>query len=186
VNRLSQSLNQSAPVAVTVAAAAAARRTWSVQIGTAAGLPQDIWITAKGNNVDGWQGAGSVALVGPLADGGLFVRTVTSVDGIEQGGVFGVDGTPVAPGTYTAPGITEPTIQFNVMAGQTFYVVLDEHIDNTNYPGFHVGEHFRAMLTFNTVLGHTDQNVIAWLDFGQGLQPFLNEGTMMTNIHQQP
>jgi hypothetical protein len=155
-------------------------------VGTAAGIPQDIWITAMGNNVDGWQGAGSVALVGPLSEGGVDVRTVVVVDSIEQGGIIGVDGTPVAPGTYTAPGITEPTIQFNVVAGQTFYLVFDDHIVNTNVPGLYVGETFRAMFTFNTVLGHTDQNLINWIDFGQGLQPFLNEGTMMTNIHQRP
>jgi hypothetical protein len=40
--------------------------------------------------------------------------------------------------------------------------------------------------TFNAVLGHSDQNLISWLDFGQGLTPFLNEGTMMTNIHLRP
>jgi hypothetical protein len=160
--------------------------TWSVQVGTAAGIPQDIWITAEGNNVDGWQGAGSIALVGPLPEGGVGVRTVAVVDSIEQGGIVGVDGTPVAPGTYTAPGITEPTIQFDVVAGQTFYVVFHEHIANTNFPLFHVGEKIRAMFTFNTVLGHTDQNLINWADFGTGLQPFLNEGTMMTNIHQRP
>jgi hypothetical protein len=108
------------------------------------------------------------------------------VDSIEQGGIIGVDGTPVAPGTYTAPGITEPTIQFDVVAGQTFYVVFHEHVVNTDYPLFHVGEQFRAMFTFNTVLGHTAQNMINWVDFGQGLQPFLNEGTTMTNIHQRP
>jgi hypothetical protein len=36
------------------------------------------------------------------------------------------------------------------------------------------------------VLGHTDQNMINWVDFGAGLQPFLNEGITMTNIHQRP
>jgi polyvinyl alcohol dehydrogenase (cytochrome) len=186
VNPLNQSLTQSTAIASTAVSAPTATRNWSVQVGTAAGIPQDIWITAMGNNVDGWHGAGSIALVGPLPEGGVGVRTVFTVDRIEQGGIIGVDGTPVAPGTYTAPGITEPTIQFNVVAGQTFYVIFDDHIVNTDFPGFHVGQKFRAMFTFNTVLGHTDQNLINWVDFGQGLQPFLNEGTMMTNIHQQP
>jgi hypothetical protein len=31
-----------------------------------------------------------------------------------------------------------------------------------------------------------DPALVGWLDFGQGLQPCLNEGTMMTNIHQRP
>jgi hypothetical protein len=159
---------------------------WSVQVGTAPGIPQDIWITAHGNNTEGWQGAGSIALVGPLSEGGVDVRTVAVLDSVEQGGIIGVDGTPVAPGTYTAPGITEPTIQFNVVAGQTFYLVFNDHIVNTDVPGLYVGEQFHAMFTFNTVLGHTAQNLVNWIDFGQGLQPFLNEGTMMTNIHHQP
>ncbi len=168
------------------AARAGSSGTWGVQIGTAPGNPEDIWITAVGNNVDGWHGGGAFCLVGPLPQGGVGVHTVASVYNIEQGGIFGVDGTPVPPGQYSAFGITEPTITFNMVPGQTFYVIFDVVIRNTDFPLFHVGETVREMLTFDTTLGNNEVNMVLWADFGFGMEPFLNEGTLKCNLHFHP
>src|SRR5688572_14040139 len=78
---------------------------WSVVVTTAPHSPQDVWFTATGNNVDGWHGGGCLCL-GPLAQGlGPGDHATVLID-VVDGGVFGVDGTPVLPGTYIAPGAT--------------------------------------------------------------------------------
>jgi hypothetical protein len=159
---------------------------WSVEIGTAPEIPQDIWIAAHGNNVDGWNGGGSFCLVGPLPEGGVGVHTVARVYDIEEGGIIGVDGAPVAPGEYLAPGITEPDLTFDVVAGETFYLVFDVLVVNTDSPLFEVGDTFREMLTFDARRGNNDVNMVLWVDFGEGFTPVLNEGTMKSNLHFHP
>jgi hypothetical protein len=136
-----------------------------------------------GNNVDGWHGAGSIALVGPLPEGGVGVRTVFTVDRIEQGGVIGVDGTPVVPGTYTAPGITEPTIQSNVVAGQTFYLVFDDtvtFVPGAGLPAFQnrtvttpVAEGRQATVSGAIVDPSPQGNFLLLVDWGDGSRPHL-------------
>jgi hypothetical protein len=41
---------------------------WEFVISTAPGLPQDVWVTGRGNNLNGWISAGVLCL-GPLAQG---------------------------------------------------------------------------------------------------------------------
>jgi hypothetical protein len=57
-----------------------------------------------------------------------------------KGGIFGVDGTPVPAGTYTFPGTEEPTINYTVTPGQTFYIIVDAYIVQSKLPGFNVGD----------------------------------------------
>src|SRR5437879_2356291 len=76
---------------------------WSFVISTAPGLPQDVWVTAKGNNQDGWLSAG-VFCLGVLAQGfGPTQHAIVDAD-VVSAGIYGIDGTPVDPGTYTLPG----------------------------------------------------------------------------------
>jgi hypothetical protein len=102
-----------------------------------------------------------------------------------EGGVIGVDGTPVAPGAYVAPSAELGDRVFNVVAGETFYLIVDTLVVNSNVPGFEVGDEARVMFTFDARLGKQNQLVVAWLEVAPGVfVPFLNEGVMMTNLHQ--
>lgn len=51
---------------------------YSFTIQGAAGLPQDIWVSALGSNVTGWESGGSLCL-GPLAQG-LDIGQHTTID----------------------------------------------------------------------------------------------------------
>src|SRR3954454_22160887 len=76
---------------------------WSLVLSTAPHHPQDVWFTATGNNTDGWNGGGCICL-GPLAQGlGPGDHATAQVEVLE-GGIYGVDGTPVLSGPYFAPG----------------------------------------------------------------------------------
>src|SRR5262245_34325525 len=70
---------------------------WSVGRSTATQLPQDIWISGNGNNATGWRGGGSVCL-GVLAQGFPDGQHATLLTDVVEGGVLGIDGTPVEPG----------------------------------------------------------------------------------------
>src|SRR4051794_33958085 len=72
---------------------------WSVVLSTAPHAPQDVWITATGNNEDGWRGGGCLCL-GGLAQGLGPGDHATILIDVAEGGVYGVDGTPVPPGSY--------------------------------------------------------------------------------------
>jgi hypothetical protein len=160
---------------------ATAADRWTIVIGTAAGVPQDVSIAAAGNNLDGWRGGGSDHL-GLLAQGFEPTDHATLLLDVVEAGVFGPDGTPVDPGPYIAPGGELPARDFDVVVGETFFIVLDAYVVESNIPLTPIGATFRFMFTFDAVLGRTEQLLVSWVDFGAGLQPFLNEGLMMTNL----
>src|SRR5262245_59336960 len=87
--------------------AAVAYARWHVVVSTSPRIPQDVWFAGKGDNTDGWTSGGSICL-NQLAQGFPNGEQVTLLLDIVEGGIVGEDGTPVAPGTYEFPGITEP------------------------------------------------------------------------------
>ena len=102
-----------------------------------------------------------------------------------EGGVIGEDGEPVLPGTYVAPSAELGDREFEVVAGETFYVIIHTVAVNSNVPGFEVGDENTLMLTFDAVLGNANQFVVAWLETPAGFVPFLNEGVMKTVLHER-
>src|SRR5262249_42465140 len=107
---------------------------WKIVIGTAPGLEQDVWVTGMGNKLDGWISAG-VLCIGPLAQGFGPTQHATLDADIVAAGIFGIDGTPVPPGTYTLPGGTVstsgptgpaqlwPPRDFTLTPGKTFFII---------------------------------------------------------------
>src|SRR5262245_57898905 len=61
---------------------------WSFVISTAPGLPQDVWVTGRGNNQDGWISAGVLCL-GPLAQGFGPTQHATLDADVSQAGTSG-------------------------------------------------------------------------------------------------
>jgi hypothetical protein len=177
---------------------------WSVVIQTAPGLPQDVWVTGHGNNQDGWTGGGCLCL-GPLAQGAGVTMHATVLTDVVWGGVYGVDGTPVAAGTYTLPGgqlltdgrtgpaeIVGPR-DYTIAPGETFFVVFDAYVVESNLAdlGIPQGLTVKFMFTFDfdpsdpDEYGNRVRNVANWVDFtgtGNFFIPFLNEGLLMTNV----
>lgn len=158
---------------------------WSVEVTTAPHLPQDVWFAGMGNNSDGWNGGGSICL-NQLAQGFPPGEQVTALVSIVEGGIYGIEGMPVPSGTYTFPGITEPTIDYAVTPGVTFYVILDSYIVYSKLPLFPKGARFRSLWMWNYVEGRNDVNIVQWIDFGFGFIPLLNEGVMMANTRWHP
>jgi len=171
---------------------------WSVVLTTAPHWPQDVWFTAQGNNTTGWRGGGVLCL-GGLAQGlGPGDHATVQIDVIE-GGVFGFDGTPVAPGTYIAPGPTvirdvtgpgaelEPR-EFEMAVGHSFYLIGDAYIVESNIPELPpAGTTLSFMFTFDfdpNHLGRTESLSVNWIGTPFGFFPFLNEGLLMTNVRQ--
>ncbi len=161
------------------------QKRWSVVLTTAAGLPQDVWIAGHGNNTEGWTGGGSICL-GVLAQGIDVGQHVLLVTDVIEAGVVGEDGAPVEPGTYLAPSEELGDREFEVVDGVTFYLMIRTTVKNSNVPGFEVGDESVLMFTFNTVMGRTEQLVVAWAETPTGFLPFLNEGLMATNLRLGP
>src|SRR5262245_57862153 len=130
---------------------------WYVAVSTAPHLPQDVWFAGKGNNTDGWTSGGSICL-NQLAQGFPNGEQVTMLLDIVEGGILGEDGTPVAPGTYTFPGITEPTFAYDVTEGTAFYVILDAYIVQSDLDAFPEGETFTFMFMWDFAPGRTDRH----------------------------
>jgi hypothetical protein len=158
---------------------------WSVEVTTAPHLPQDVWFAGVGNNIDGWRGGGSICL-NHLAQGFEGGEQLTFLIDVIEGGIFGVDGTPVAPGTYTFPGIELPDLDYTVTTGTTFYLIVDAFIVQSNLPGFEVGDTVNLMYMWDFAPGRTDREMVFWVDFGFGFSPFLNEGVLMANVQRHP
>jgi len=158
---------------------------WHVVVSTSPQIPQDVWFAGKGNNTDGWTSGGSICL-NQLAQGFPHGEQVTMLLDIVEGGIIGQDGTPVAPGTYTFPGITEPTFDYDVTSGTSFYVILDAYIVQSNLDAFPQGETFTFMFMWDHDTGRSDRHVVLWLFFDGEFVPFLNEGTMMANVRLLP
>jgi hypothetical protein len=176
---------------------------WSFVISTAPGLPQDVWVTGKGNNSDGWISAG-VFCLGPLAQGLGPTQHATVDADVVQAGIYGVDGTPVPPDTYTLPGgelhtdgRTGPAEllgprDYTLTPGKTFFIIFDARIVESNIAEFPKGSEFDFMFTFDfdpdapESYGNTQRYIAAWIDFDPteagSFVPFLNEGIMMTNV----
>jgi len=190
-----------APLARTISSAAPPTEPrWSIALTTAPHHPQDVWFTATGNNADGWQGGGCLCL-GPLAQGlGPGDHATILIDVVEAG-VFGIDGTPVEPGTYTAPGVSvvRPRTgpgeelsdqEFEMVVGGTFYVIVEAYIVESNIAELPpAGSTLSSMFTFDfdpTNLGRSENLAVNWFDFGGGFFPFLNEGVLMTNVRLLP
>lgn len=169
------------PIAATAQGRPTSER-WALTIQGAAGLPQDVWIAATGNNTDGWLGGGSICL-GLLAQGFDVGDTATLLTKVVEAGVIGVDGSPVSPGDYLAPGIDIPDRDFSVVDGQTFYAIVDFRVSESNIDLFDAGDSGQLMFTFETALGRTEQELVLWFPDGfGGFVPFLNEGLMSTNL----
>jgi hypothetical protein len=163
--------------------AAPAADRWSIVVTTAPTNPQDIWFAANGSNTSGWLGGGNVCLVWPLAQGLTKNDHATIKVDVESAGIFGVDGTPVAPGSYVAPAGTDyPARTFEVVPGQTFFVITQGQVIESNIAFLPKGATLRLMLTFDTIMGRATQEVAAWMATPSGFVPFLNEGPMMTNL----
>jgi hypothetical protein len=158
---------------------------WHVVVSTAPHIPQDVWFAGKGNNTDGWTSGGSICL-NQLAQGFPNGEQVTMLLDIVEGGIVGQDGTPVAPGTYTFPGITEPTVDYDVTSGTTFYVILDAYIVQSDLPAFPQGETFTFMFMWDFDAGRSDRHLVLWVDTPFGFMPFLNEGIMMASARPGP
>lgn len=153
---------------------------WSVEVSTAPHLPQDVWFAGTGNNLDGWNSGGSICL-NQLAQGFPHGEQVTALVDIIEGGIYGVDGAPVLPGTYTFPGITEPDFDYAVTPGTTFYVILDTFVVFSRLPALPEGTRLRSLWMWDYEAGRNDVHVVQWIDFGGGFTPTLNEGVMMAN-----
>jgi hypothetical protein len=175
---------------------------WSIVIQTAPGLPQDVWVTGQGNNQDGWHGGGCLCL-GPLAQGAGVTMHATVLTDFVSAGIYGVDGMPVSPGTYTLPGgqlltdgrtgpaeIVGPR-EYTIASGKTFFVVFDAYVVESNLDQFGIpkGLTTKFLFTFDfdpsdpDSYGNTQRYVANWLEVpGVGFIPFLNEGVLMTNV----
>jgi hypothetical protein len=172
--------------AVPVAADQPTAERWSVEVTTAPHLPQDVWFAGMGNNVDGWQGGGSICL-NNLAQGFEGGEQVTFLLDVVEGGIFGVDGSPVAEGTYTFPGIELPARDYMVTDETTYYVILDAFIVQSKLPDlFEVGDTVGLMFMWDFASGRTEREMVLWADLGSGFFPFLNEGVLMANVRLHP
>lgn len=186
-----------------VSADAPTAPVWSIVIQTAPGLPQDVWLTGKGNNTDGWT-SGGVLCLGILAQGIGVTQHATVDCDVVSAGVYGVDGTPVPPGTYTLPGgqlmtdgRTGPAEllgprDYTLTPGKTFFVIFDAEVIDSNIDLLPKGTTVRFMFTWDFDADDADSygynlNYVAnWADFGTGdFFPFLNEGLLMTNVRLQ-
>lgn len=176
--------------------------TWSVTLQGTPHIPQDVWIAANGSNTSGWNSGGSICL-GVLAnfDGPTDTTKIffpgdhaMLLTDVLEGGIFGVDGTPVAPGDYLAPGIEDdfrPERLFSMIPGEDYYVIVDANIVNTSEPAafpFPKGTTVRLMFTMDYV--GEGRNIVPaelWIGFdlgngSYGYAPFINEGELMYNI----
>lgn len=157
---------------------------YSFTIQGAAGLPQDIWVSALGSNLTDWQSGGSLCL-GPLAQGLDIGQHTTILTTVTEAGILGVDGQPVAAGDYFAPGIEVPSRDFTLRNGKSFYVIMDGLVAESNIPMFPAGAHVPFMFTFEFVEGHVEQEMVTWTQDPEGNWfPFLNEGLQSTNIRR--
>lgn len=157
---------------------------WSLTISTAPHIPQDVWIAGNGSNTEGWTSGGSICL-GHLAQGFDVGENVTILTDVVAAGIVGPDGTPVPPGMYVAPSAELGDRPFEVVEGETFYVMIDGFIVNSKVPTFPVGSTVRIMFTFDEVGGRATQPLVLWFDTPIGFVPFLNEGDMMTNVRRK-
>src|SRR5262245_36673266 len=158
---------------------------WVVVVSTAPHIPQDVWFAGRGNNADGWTSGGSICL-NQLAQGIPNGEQVTMLLDVIEGGILGQDGTPVAPGIYTFPGIELDDFDYDVTAGTSFYVILDGYVVQSRLPAFPQGETFTFMFMWDFAEGRQDRHVVLWLDTPIGFVPFLNEGVMMANVGSGP
>jgi hypothetical protein len=118
---------------------------WSLVVATAPGLPQDVWFAANGNNTDGWRGGGCLFL-GSLAQGLGPTQHATVLVDVYSEGIFGFDGTPVAPGAYTLPGgqiLTDGRLgpaelqgprDYTLSPGEAFFIAVDAQLIESNTP----------------------------------------------------
>jgi len=122
-----------------------------------------------------------------------------------RAGLYGVEGTPVPPGTYTLPGGPVPSGRsgpaelwgprdYTLTPGRTFFIIFEAHAVESNIPFVPKGSTLLAMFTFDfdpedpASYGNTQRFIANWVDFtgtGDAFSPFLNEGLMMTNIRLQ-
>jgi hypothetical protein len=181
-----------------------AQDDWSVVLTTAPQQPQDVWLAAHGDNTEGWNSGGSVCL-GVLANDQGPTDPVpafepgdhaTLLTDVVEAGVFGVDGAPVPPGDYFAPGNAldqSPGRSFTLTPGQSFYIVYDGTVINSSLPAafpFPVGSVLRLMFTLDyDGEGRQVQPAVLWgaIPDGSGgsfFVPFLNEGEMMLNARR--
>jgi hypothetical protein len=167
---------------------------YAIVITTAPQLPQDIWVSGRGNNDDGWRGGGVICL-GVLAQGIPKGQHATIKVDIAEAGFVGIDGDPedaagdpIAGGTFVAPSEQFGDRVFDVIAGQTFFVILEGTVQNSTIPFFPKGARTRTMLTFDLdQFGRSIEDVVAWRDIGGGrFVPFLNEGPMMVSVRLFP
>jgi len=173
---------------------------WSLVVTTAPGLPQDVWFAAKGSNTDGWRGGGVLCL-GLLAQGLGPTQHATVDADVVSAGIYGVDGTPVPPGTYTLPGgqlLTDGRLgpaellgprDYTLTPGETFFMIFDAEVITSNIGLLPKGTKTKFMFTFDfdptdpDSYGNRKRYVANWLNIpGIGFIPFLNEGVLMTNV----
>ncbi|HJZ91414.1 MAG TPA: hypothetical protein VKE40_11115 [Gemmataceae bacterium] len=158
---------------------------WHVVVSSSPHIPQDVWFAGMGNNTDRWTSGGSICL-NQLAQGFPNGEQVTMLLDIVEGGIIGQDGSPVQPGAYTFPGITEPTFDYTVTSGTSFYVMLDAYVVQSSLSTFPQGATFTFMFMWDFDAGRSDRHVVLWLFDGDEFQPFLNEGIMMANVRLLP
>jgi hypothetical protein len=173
---------------------------WSLVVTTAPGLPQDVWFAAMGSNTNGWTGGGVLCL-GLLAQGLGPTQHATVDADVGSAGIYGVDGQPVPPGTYTLPGgqlLTDGRLgpaellgprDYTLTPGGTFFMIFDAEVINSNISILPKGTTTKFMFTFDfdpsdpDSYGNRQRYVANWLDIpGIGFIPFLNEGVLMTNV----
>jgi len=160
---------------------------YHVVVQGAPAIPQDIHIVADGSNESGWLDGGVLTL-GPLAQGDFFQigEHVTVAVEVESAGVYGVDGTPVPAGSYVAPSEVFGPMTFSVEENETFFIIVNGQIVNSNRPDFPAGTTLPFMLTFPAEQGRQIQTPVFWFSDGSGgWFPFLNEGPMSTLLSVQ-
>jgi hypothetical protein len=169
------------------AAAGPSGSRWAIVVSTAPQIPQDVWFSGQGSNATGWNSGGVICL-GNLAQGIPDGLHATLKVEIAQAGVVGIDGLPVLPGNYVAPGSELPDRPFTVTLGGTFFVILNTFVVESNIPFLPAGQRGQTMFTFDFdgELGRVDREFVGWMPSGTTFKPFLNEGLMMTNLRRLP
>jgi hypothetical protein len=72
------------------------------------------------------------------------------------------------------------------VAGQTFYVLMDIDVVDSNFTVLPTGTQFELMFVFDKVLGNNAVQMFTFVNFGGGFEPFLAEGVLKLILKSHP